>query len=374
MEIISHIDAQFDAIIREFKISGNILTIKPYGRGHINDTYLLTNSAAELPDYLLQRINHQVFGNVSGMMSNIHRVTEHLKSKFIKNDSSQITLELIKTKDHQLFKRDTNGCYWRIFDFKKGMKSYDVVETPEQAYNGAYAFGSFLYFMADFDPVSLIETIPKFHSVIVRMQQLKTAESHAFKERKDRSAIILKEIDKMSPLMCEIETLKNQMKIPLRVTHNDTKFNNVLLEDQGRGLCVIDLDTVMPGIVHYDFGDGIRTSTNLASEDENDLNRVKFDIEKFNAFVQGYLDGVNGILTPLEIEYLARSGALLSFIMGVRFLTDYLNEDVYYKISYEGQNFNRGSCQIELARQIIKREAELKHFIRKEAALKKRKY
>ena len=367
---MNDVNAPFDSIIGEFELLGNILAVKPFGGGHINDTYLLTNSAAEFPDYLLQRINHQVFKNVSDMMSNIHRVTEHLKVKSIKNNSLQITPDLIKTKDHQHFKRDQNGYYWRIFDFKKGMKSYDVVETPEQAYKGAYAFGSFLYFMADFDPVLLTETIPKFHCVIARMQQLKAAESHASKERKDRSVIVLKEMKGMSQVMYEIETLKNQMKIPLRVTHNDTKFNNVLLDDQEGRFCIIDLDTVMPGIVHYDFGDGIRTSTNLADEDEEDLSRVKFDIEKFNAFVQGYLDGVNGILTPLEIEYLAQSGAMLSFIMGVRFLTDYLNDDVYYKIAYKDQNFNRALCQIELTRQMIRRGAELKRFIKKEALKK----
>ena len=355
---------RFNELIDSFRIVGEVSRIESFGGGHINDTYRIINGDAGCPDYILQKINHEVFKNVSGMMDNIFKVTNHLRSKYDQTESSLVTLELVATQEGSLFKKDKNGNYWRIFDFKKNTKTYDIVETPEQAYSGGKAFGSFLYFMSDFDANHLVETIPRFHDVFFRMTQLERAKANASQTRLHRTADILKDVDEMSDLMCEIESLKKESKIPLRVTHNDTKFNNVLLDKEDKGVCVIDLDTVMPGIVHYDFGDGIRTSTNRAKEDEQDLSKVCFDLEKFKAFSEGYFEGVNGILDPVEIEYLARSGALLPFIMGVRFLTDYLNGDVYYKISYEEQNYYRAACQVELAKQMLRREKELKDIIK----------
>jgi thiamine kinase-like enzyme len=360
LENISKINTE--AIIDKFAIEGKVDKVDPFGNGHINDTFHILNSVEGCPDYLLQRVNHEVFKDVPGMMNNIWQVTEHINKKndVTENRSEkQETLKLVKTKAGELYSKKEDGSFWRVFDFKKGLKSYDLVETPEQAYEGAKAFGLFFKLLSDFPAEKLTDTIPNFHNIILRLETLKDVIK---KYPKGRSLEVQEEIKfvfSIAEQMCQIETLKNDGVIPLRVTHNDTKFNNVLLSPDYKGICVIDLDTVMPGVVHYDFGDGIRTGTTTAEEDEADLNLVQFDINKYEAFAAGYLEKTREILSPVEVENLGISGALFAYIMGVRFLTDYISHDVYYKIGYPSQNINRARCQFELTRKILERLPEL---------------
>ncbi|MEO9804817.1 MAG: aminoglycoside phosphotransferase family protein [Reichenbachiella sp.] len=358
---------KINKIINQFDISGEIQDTQPFGSGYINDTYRAKNTDNAQPDYLLQRVNHEVFKDVPAMMENIRMVTDHIK-KNSSLDWNQETLEIVKTIDGQLFTKHHDD-YWRMFEFKKGTKSYDVVETPEQAYQGAFAFGTFFRLLSDFPAEKLTDTLPEFHNIILRLEALEKAVKD---DVRGRASKVKEEIDfvrAIASLMCEIEHLKLGGKIPLRVTHNDTKFNNVLLDENDKGICVIDLDTVMLGIVHYDFGDGIRTSTNTAKEDETDLQLVNFDMKKFEAFTEGYLDACRDILTTIEIEYLGLSGALLAYIMGVRFLTDYLMGDVYYKIDHENHNLDRSRTQLELTRQITERQKDIKNVVAQKSSL-----
>ena len=360
LENISKINTE--AIIDKFAIEGKVDKVEPFGNGHINDTFQIVNSIDGCPDYLLQRVNHEVFKDVPGMMNNIWQVTEHINQK---NNSThngsekQETLKLVKTNTGELYSKKEDGSFWRVFDFKKGLKSYDLVETPEQAYEGAKAFGLFFKLLSDFPAEKLTDTIPNFHNIILRLETLKDVIKKYPEGRTLEVQDEIKFVFSVAEQMCQIETLKNDGVIPLRVTHNDTKFNNVLLSPDDKGICVIDLDTVMPGVVHYDFGDGIRTGTTTAEEDEEDLNLVQFDMNKYEAFAAGYLETTRDILSPVEIQNLGISGALFAYIMGVRFLTDYISHDVYYKIGYPTQNINRARCQFELTRKILERLPEL---------------
>lgn len=358
------------SIIQKFKIKGEVLSAKPFGSGHINDTFHIENADSKYPDYLLQRVNHEVFKDVPGMMDNIWQVTEHFnKRNSIPANSlhNQETLELVKTHEGKLFTKTADGNYWRIFVFKKGLKSYDLVETPEQAYEGAKAFGLFFNLLSDFPTDRLIDTIPNFHNIILRLQTLKQVVEKFPNGRTKQVEKDIKFVFEVSEQMCQVEHLKLKGEIPIRVTHNDTKFNNVMLSQQDKGICVIDLDTVMPGVVHYDFGDGIRTGTTTAAEDETDLSLVQFDINKYEAFTAGYLDVTREILSPIEVELIGLSGALFAYIMGVRFLTDYISNDVYYKINYPEHNLHRAQCQFQLTRRILERLPDLNKIALRES-------
>ncbi len=361
---------QLEPIISQFDIKGEVLSASPFGSGHINDTFHLQNKDSQCPDYLLQRVNHEVFKDVEGMMQNIWRVTDHINKKNKQHgEKGQETLDLIKTKDGKLYTQHTDGNFWRIFIFKKGLKSYDLVETAEQAYEGAKAFGLFFRLLADFPADTLTHTIPNFHNIILRLQTLRDTIAQSKSDRVKEVADEIKYVYDVADQMCVIENLRIDGKIPVRVTHNDTKFNNVLLSQEDKGVCVIDLDTVMPGVVHYDFGDGIRTGTTTAAEDEKDLTKVEFDIHKYEAFAAGYLEETRDILSPVEIENIGISGALFAYIMGVRFLTDYIAHDVYYKIGYPTHNLDRARCQLHLSREMMQRLTDLNKIARKEAQL-----
>ena len=345
-----------ETIIDQFEIEGAVEHIAPFGGGHINDTFRVTNQNFGQPDYLLQRINHGVFPDVSALMQNISLVTKHVEG---------LSPEVIRTKDGGFFYFDKTGEYWRVFRFIKGSKSFEVVETSEQAYKGAKAFGSFLKKLSDFPVDRLTAVIPDFHNCLHRLSQLKVAAENGSPDRIKQSRSIIDYAMSISNEMCRLEEAKKNGKLPIRVVHNDTKFNNILFDQNDNAIAVVDLDTVMPGLVHYDFGDGIRTGTSAALEDESDLSKVDIDLLKFEAFSIGYLHEVRDILTPAEIEFLPISGALMAYIMGIRFLADYLLGDVYYKTEFEEQNFQRASCQLELTRKILVRLSDLKEIVRR---------
>ncbi len=349
-------------IMSQFDIPGDFVTAAPYGSGHINDTYAaVTDQGGTSVRYIVQRINHFVFRNPPELMDNIERVTKHIREK-IKNDphSARHVLTLIPTLDGRCWFQDRDGNYWRIYIFVENTKSYDVIENSEQAFQGAKAFGEFQKDLVDLPGKRLNDTIPDFHNTPQRFRNLEKAVKD---DAKNRAKSAKKEIDFIFSRKGVTEKLLNlsgQGLVPERVTHNDTKLNNVLFDEKtGEGKCVIDLDTVMPGLALYDFGDLIRTSTSPAAEDEKDLSKIKMQMDKYDALVKGYLTSAKDFLTKSEVDNLAFSGKLITLEIGMRFLTDHLSGDVYFKIHREGHNLDRCRTQLRLVECIEELEDEM---------------
>jgi thiamine kinase-like enzyme len=353
-------------LIHEFKIDAKIASVKPFGSGHINDTYRIINSDINGADYLLQRINHHVFQDVPALMNNLQNVTNHLKKKLALMpgaDTEREVLTLVKTRNNQPYFKDENGNYWRMFHFLKGTRSYDQVETIKQAFEGGKAFGRFQALLSDLDTSLVKDTIPNFHNIEFRLNNLQTAIDADIAGRLDHVLheveFVRQRVNKMSGILA----LGRAGILPQRIIHNDTKFNNVLLNSDDKAQCVIDLDTVMPGYVAYDFGDSIRTIINTAAEDEADLDRVGLNIPLFEAYTQGYLQEAIGFLTEAEINSLVKGVLLLPYSQSVRFLTDYLDGDHYYKIHFPDHNLQRTRAQIALVKKLEDNQELLQQII-----------
>lgn len=352
------------AVAKKFDIEGEVVGIKRFGSGHINDTFKLETSDAA-HSYLLQRINHHIFANVEGLMNNIDLVTNHLKSVLASEveDVNKHTLTIIPCLDGTKFCQDQEGDYWRVFILLDGTKSYDIVETTKQAFSGGQAFGKFQKQLATLDATKLVEILPNFHNIDFRLGNLKTA----IRENKANRVSSVQEI--LDYIAAREEKMRNIVKmaaageLPLRITHNDTKFNNVLLDQDDNVQCVIDLDTVMPGYIAYDFGDAIRTIINSAAEDEKDLDKVVLNVPLFQAYAEGYLSEAKEFLTDKEIESLWYGTLLLPYMQAVRFLTDYIDGDLYYKIHYPEHNLVRTHSQIKLVKELEAAESELKAIL-----------
>lgn len=349
------------AIAREFALSGEIVSATPYGSGHINDTFKVDVKPAGGPRrYVLQRINHNVFRRPDELMANVERVCAHAYSKLQRSgatDADRRTLRLIPTKSGQAWHIDAAGNRWRCYHFIEGATGHDVVRAPEQAYAAAKAFGAFQALLADLPGGRLHETIPDFHHTPSRFARFQAALA---KDAHGRAALAVPEIAFALARAQDVGVVVDALRdgsLPERVTHNDTKLNNVLLDDVTQeGVCVIDLDTVMPGSVLYDFGDLVRTSTSPAAEDETDLSKVRMQLSMFEALVKGYLESAAGFLTPKEKELLPFAGKLITFEIGLRFLTDWLEGDVYFKIKRPTHNLDRARTQFKLVESI---EAQL---------------
>ncbi len=354
----------FSGVVDKFIIQGEIKESFPYGNGHINSTYRLVNQGAELPDYLLQRINSDVFVNVSGMMQNIEYVTSHIRKKLINQrlNHHERVLTLIHTSEAKRYVYH-EGQYWRLFEFMSALRSYDEAPTTQHVYGGGEAFGSFLSQLSDFEPSRLNITINNFHDLSYRLKQLSYAIESADRKLLSLARVELDYINRVAEDILKLHHLKSKGVFPIRVVHNDTKFNNVLFNDKGHARCVIDLDTVMPGLVHYDFGDGIRTGAVTSAEDTEDLQTVDLDIERFKAFTEGYLNGVGDVLTEGELTYLPHSTVYMSFIMGVRFLTDFLNSNIYFKVKHPMHNHVRAKCQLKLSEILNARFNEMNEVV-----------
>lgn len=341
----------FQAICSQFRLYGDFVSVQPYGNGHINDTYQLTYcQSGKNVRYILQKINTNVFRNPVSLMDNIQRVTEHLKRKCT---NSRGTLTLILTEKWKPYVVDASGNYWRVYLFIENARSYDVLETEQQAYEAAKVFGQFQADLVDLPGPRLIETIPDFHNTPARVAALEKA---IREDRCGRVASVRKEIDFVLSRREEagrLLELNTRGVIPERITHNDTKLNNVLIDtENGTGICVIDLDTVMPGLAHYDFGDMVRTGTSPAAEDERDLSKVTMQFGMFEALLRGYCATAGSFLNDVELEYLPFSGKLITLEIGMRFLTDYLEGDVYFKIHRDNHNLDRCRTQFKLVESI----------------------
>ena len=350
------------AVAREFQIYGECVSAAPYGSGHINDTYrVVFDQAGARVRYIFQRINHLVFKNPVALMENISRVTRHLGSKSAdRSDESRRALTLIPARDGQPFHHDKNGLYWRVYLFIERAQTYDAVQSPVQAFEAARAFGRFQSLLADLPAPRLHDTIPDFHHTPKRFLALEQAIAA---DAVNRAALAKPEIafalrhQAMTSVLLEAN-------LPERVTHNDTKFNNVMLDDAtGEGICVIDLDTVMPGLALYDVGDMVRTTTSPVKEDERDLTKVTMQFPMFEALVRGYLASASEFLTPTEKQHLAFAGKLITFEIGIRFLTDFLAGDTYFKIHREGHNLDRCRTQFKLVESIEQQEPQMNRLV-----------
>lgn len=348
-----------------FEIEGVIESIDKFGSGHINDTFRVKTTGETSKSYLLQRVNHQIFSDVAGLMNNIYVVLNHLKAKLAPLGQAYVdksTLTLIPTKDGALFFKDEEGDYWRMFLLLENTKSYDIVETPKQAYSGGQAFGEFQNQLSDLDTSKLVEILPNFHNVDFRMRNLRTAIAENKANRVEEVEDILAAIFAREDRMRTVLKMAAAGKLPLRITHNDTKFNNVLLDKNDEVQCVIDLDTVMPGYVAYDFGDAIRTIINSAAEDESDLSKIVLNIPLFAAYTEGYLSKAKDFLTKDELDSLLPAVFLLPYMQAVRFLTDYIDGDTYYKIQYPTHNLVRTKSQLKLVEELELHEKELQEI------------
>ncbi|HID87303.1 MAG TPA: aminoglycoside phosphotransferase family protein [Anaerolineae bacterium] len=330
-------EPDFAEIIQHFEFEGDFLGASPYGFGHINDTYAayFRKAKGAVHRYILQRINTEVFKKPEELMENIERVTTHLRKKIIAagGDPERETLNLIPTVEGKTFHRTPDGDYWRAYVFIEGARTYEIVENLDHVYNASRAFGKFQKLLSDFPAEQLHETIPNFHHTRKRFEAFVEAVERDVKNRARFVRAEIEFVEKRAEDTSVLIDLLEQGKLPERVTHNDTKFNNVMIDDQtGEGVCVIDLDTVMPGLTLYDFGDSVRSGANPAAEDERDLSKVCMDLEIFDRLVHGYLDVARDFLTPAEIDLLPFSAKLMTFECGMRFLTDHLNGDVYFKI------------------------------------------
>ncbi|MDO3628357.1 phosphotransferase enzyme family protein [Mucilaginibacter sp. BT774] len=357
----------FKDIIANFNIAPGDYDIEPFGSGHINDTFLLTIGSGYDGAYLLQKINHFVFKNVDGLMTNMLHVINHLKGKAgTSGDPAKEILTLVPCKDNKYYWQDDQGNYWRMTYFLKDTQSYDLVTTVKQAYQGGAAFGNFHWLLCDLDPALLVDTIPDFLNIEKRLDNLQRAiEKDSVGVVKQVQPELLYLLEYASS-MGEISQLGRAGILPLRITHNDTKFNNILLNQYDEVQCVIDLDTVMPGFVAYDFGDAIRSIINTAAEDEKNLDAIQLNMPLFEAFVKGYLSKTVCFLTEQELKSLVKGALLLPYMQAVRFLTDYLEGDVYYKTHFPGHNLQRARAQMQLFKMLESKKDELTNIVQQQ--------
>ncbi len=357
-------------VVNNFLIQGTVKSILPFGSGHINDTFLVKTEEQITPDYLLQRKNHYVFKDVPGMMDNIRRVTDHIRKKLenVKGaNPDKEVMTLIPTTKRHWYIMDQEGNYWSLFLFIPDTVSYDVVDDASITYEGGRAFGKFQHLLADLPQPPLNVTIIDFHNMAWRFDNFhKALKADAV----GRANSLQKEIDFTLAREDEMVSYYKGLcdNIPERITHNDTKFNNILFDDKGKAQCIIDLDTVMPGYVAYDFGDSIRTAANTGEEDDPDLNKVGFNRPVYRNFTEGFISEIRNTLLKEEIESLPFGARYMTFIMGIRFLTDYLEGDIYYKISDPDQNIRRVRSQHKLVGSMEEHFEEMQEVVRAAAS------
>jgi len=342
-------DQKIPTIFHSFKVNAEILEWAQYGNGHINDTILIKTIPESSPNYILQRKNHMIFKNVPGMLDNIVKATDHIRKKLQVQGYSDVDRRVMTyypAKNGNMFVNDEDGNFWTLFLFIPDSRGIEAIENPEQAFMAAQAFGHFQKQLSDLPGEELIETIPNFHNGITRLSAFQQSIDENKAGRVNETQVLINKILDRAAEMTSIQRWLNDKSLPLRITHNDTKINNILFDDKDNALCVIDLDTVMPGSVLYDFGDAIRTIGNYAPEDEPVLEKIQFNGEIYEAFAKGYLSEAKSFLTQKEIDNLAFSCLYMAWEQAMRFLTDYLNGDIYYKTAYPGHNLIRTKAQL----------------------------
>ena len=355
-------------ISSKFQIYGQVLHAESCKIGHINETYSATyDQGGTRVRYIHQKINQHVFKDPEGVMDNIMRVTGHLQNKLRAErapEPTRRTLTVVPARDGRPFYRDDEGEYWRTFVYVERTQTFESVQTPAQALEAGKAFGKFQRLLADLPGARLVETIPGFHNTRNRFNALQQAVKEDHYNRAQSAA---KEIDfarKHEPIVDILLQALADGRLPERITHNDTKFNNVMLDvETGGEICVVDLDTVMPGLVHYDFGDMVRTTTSPTLEDERDLSKVRMQMPMFESLARGYMSEAGAFLTPAEKSHIAFAGKLITFTIGLRFLTDYLNGDKYFRVHRAGHNLDRARTQFKLVDSITRHEEQMQAFV-----------
>jgi hypothetical protein len=354
----------------QFAVQGQFILGEEVNSGHINSTYRATYRQKDGSDqrYIFQAINRNVFKDPYAVMNNVERVTRHINSRVLrlKNDLGGQTLNLFPARAGGSWVADSQGTVWRCYNHIEGCVTYDVVENTRQAYQAARAFGSFQDLVSDLDSASIIDTIPDFHHTRKRFARLMEVAAADPLGRLDSVRPEFEFIRSRESLTGLLLDLIDAGKIPIRVTHNDTKINNVMIDAAtDEAVCVIDLDTVMPGLALYDFGDLVRSATSPAAEDETDLSKVEMQMPMFEALVEGYLDAAGSFINDTEIEHLTHAGKLMTLEVGIRFLTDHLEGDVYFKTHHPGHNLERCRTQLQLVACIEAQEAEMNDFVHK---------
>ncbi|MGI6862263.1 phosphotransferase enzyme family protein [Bacteroides sp. KG156] len=351
------------SIVSHFQLKGTTGTVNPLGSGLINDTYKVTTVEADAPDYVLQRVNHAIFRDVDMLQANIEAVTRHIRKKLEQQGEADIerkVLHFLPADTGKTYWHDGEN-YWRMMVFIPRAKTYETV-NPEYSYYAGSAFGHFQAMLADI-PDTLGETIPDFHNMEFRLKQLREAVAADASGRVKEVRPLLDELEKRADEMCKAERLHREGRLPKRVCHCDTKVNNMMFDEDGTVLCVIDLDTVMPSFIFSDYGDFLRSAANTGLEDDPNLTNVNFNMDIFRAFTKGYLESAKSFLLPVETENLPYAAALFPYMQCVRFLGDYINGDTYYKISYPEHNLVRAKAQFKLLQSVEEHTPEMKAFI-----------
>lgn len=351
-------------LVSHFDVQGTVKSVKPLGNGLINDTYKVTMNEEDEPAYVLQRINNAIFKDVELLQSNIEAVTAHLRKKLEEKQVADIdrrVLHFIKAETGKTYWREADDTYWRMMRFIPNAFTYETV-NEKYSHAAGLAFGEFEAALVDL-PQQLGETIPDFHNMELRARQLKEAVQNNPVKRLSVVESMVEELNRNMEEMCKAEQLHRDGKLPKRICHCDTKVNNMMFDADGNILCVIDLDTVMPSYVFSDYGDFLRTGANFTAEDDPNLANVGFNMDIFKAFTKGYLTSAGAFLTPIEREHLPFAAKLFPFMQCVRFLTDYINGDVYYKIKYPEHNLDRAKNQLALFNSVCLHEEEMKNFI-----------
>jgi len=363
-------ESQLQEISKQFQIYGEILHAETCKIGHINETYSATyDQGGTRVRYIHQKINRTVFKDPDTVMENVVRVTKHLRAKLEMLHARDITrrcLTIVPTRDGKSAYRDSAGEYWRTFVFVEGVQTFEAVRSPQQAHEAGRAFGFFQNLLVDLPGPRMADTIPHFHHTRKRFQAFQKAVA---RDHFNRAASAKPEIEFALKHEGIVDTLLDALakkKIPERITHNDTKFNNVMLDTvTGEAMCVVDLDTVMPGCVLYDFGDMVRTATSPTLEDELDLSKVRMQMPMFKKLAEGYLETAGLFLTGAEKSYIAFAGKLITLTIGLRFLTDHLAGDTYFRIHRPGHNLDRCRTQFKLVESIQEQEEPMQSHVDK---------
>ena len=360
-------DLNLQNIVSQFDIQGNVSDVRPLGNGLINTTYKV-ETEGDAPNYVLQHVNNAIFPDVDMLMDNIVAVTSHIRTKYEADgvaDLERKVLRFVPAKDGKYYHFDGEK-YWRVMVFIPDTVSQTAV-TPESSYIVGETFGNFQAMLADI-PAQLGETIKDFHNMEFRLQQLREAVAENKAGRLAEVQWLVDELEARAEEMCKGERLHREGKLPKRICHCDTKVDNILFDQDGKVLCVIDLDTVMPNFIFSDFGDFLRSAANTGKEDDKDLDNVNFNMDIFKAFTEGYLKSARCFLTPLEIENLPYAAALFPYMQTVRFLADYINGDTYYKTQYPEHNLVRSKAQFKLLQSVEAHQQEMQAFIAEQLA------
>lgn len=365
-----NLDEVRDKVAMQFALEGELKELSVFGNGHINDTLRATCELADgrTKRYIVQRMNDGIFKNPDELMENVMNVTSFLRKKIIAagGDPDRETLNVIPTKDGKNYLTDENGDFWRCYIFIEDATSFDQVEKPEDFYNSAVAFGNFQRLLADYPAATLHETIKNFHNTVSRFADFKKAVEE---DVAGRARDVQKEIQFVLDREADCHVICDALakgELPLRVTHNDTKLNNIMIDNRtGKGLCVIDLDTVMPGSSLYDYGDSIRFGASTGAEDEQNLDLIWCDLELFEIYTKGYVEGCGGSLTETEIRMMPMGAKLMTLECGMRFLADHLQNDIYYKIHRENHNLDRARTQFKLVADMEAKWDEMNAIVEK---------